>query len=59
MGATPHNRAQAGSERTRSGLSPATMSISAAVSAPTPKAALSPADSRKPGAPHVNDTPTP
>ena len=30
MGATPHSRAQAGSERTRSGLSPATMSISAA-----------------------------
>ena len=35
MGATPQSRAQAGSERTRSGLSPATMSISAAVSAPT------------------------
>jgi hypothetical protein len=33
-GATPQSRAQAGSERTRSMLSPATMSISAAVSGP-------------------------
>src|SRR3989304_4216594 len=38
-GQTPHSLAQAGSERTRSTLSPATMSISAAVSGPIPNAA--------------------
>jgi hypothetical protein len=41
MDATPQRRAQAGSDRTRWGLSPATMSISTAVSAPIPNAALS------------------
>jgi hypothetical protein len=39
--ATPQSRAQAASERTRSMLSPATMSSSEAVSEPTPKAATS------------------
>ena len=38
IGATPHSLAKAASVRTRSGLSPATMSISAAVSGPIPKA---------------------
>jgi hypothetical protein len=41
IGETPHSFANAASERTRSGLSPATMSISAATSAPTPNAATS------------------
>ena len=39
IGQTPQSLAQAGSERTRSGLSPATISISAAVSGPIPNAA--------------------
>ena len=39
IGATPHSLAQAASERTRSMLSPATMSSSAAMSVPMPKAA--------------------
>src|SRR4051794_1461563 len=45
-GATPQSLAQAGSERTRSMLSPATMSSSAAVSGPTPTAATSCGTSR-------------
>lgn len=38
IGATPQSLAKAGSERIRSGLSPKTISISAALSAPMPKA---------------------
>ena len=38
MGQAPHNLADAASERMRSGLSPKTTSISAAVSGPTPNA---------------------